>query len=220
MEEMLVVFTLNGRIKLLHILFTAILYFITPVYPEVFKIDLIAQGNSRMYNPESDQWLAKDDPDNSPIFQTTFIREKVEYLLEPDTISKVRIGITKILRAHYYYMEALSANNNPSRIIIGDFPCPEDCVPPDTLKEKEFSPTSGDNLFDVLDINNALDQFDDTNTDNPITYLVVRRAKRIDISPFMLTHVLFALTGQRKPDNSGTSPHLNENAFTSIKGIH
>src|SRR5687768_33234 len=98
---------------------------------------------SRNYDHINDS-LAPFTP--GEICKTTFIVEKIRYLLEVENLAKLHIGAIRLLdNKMYYLINALNSTNDIIRTIVGDYPCPDDCVPPENFT-KEFIVSSGENL--------------------------------------------------------------------------
>lgn len=129
---------------------------------------LYAQGNSERFVHGVDHFV-EYIPDT--ILKTSFLKEKIELLIASPNAQTIQIGVLKFNGVEYFTMYSLDNEGEILSGTIGDFPCPENCIPPESVIEKDsLNPGRLVHKFDVLDLRDILSHH------NEIKYLNVKRA--------------------------------------------
>lgn len=82
---------------------------------------------------DKDVWT-NPDLTSQDVIMTTFIKDKVYYLIDTPGIKFIKIGIIELgENIEYFTMSAIGENGKVLKAICGDYPCPDQCIPPAAL---------------------------------------------------------------------------------------
>lgn len=122
---------------------------------------------------------------NPPLMhKTSFEVQNVENLLSTANISFIRVIVkpwSSNANRNIFVMIACDSDGNDITELEGDFPCPQNCIPPDTM-------IPPNNTFDLDDLGAVLRK-------DGIKFVNVHFSKRPEFGGLMDTESIYAVTG-------------------------
>lgn len=154
----------------------------------IFTLTLFLSGYgqanySETYNYLTDRMLGIGETPDQTVCKTTFIREKIDTILKDSRVVKFQIQ-TEILpdNFQYYLVNAMDVNDKIIRTLVGDYPCPETCYPPETEVIPPFD------LFDRDDVSALLANYPSAK------YINIHSAKRVLGTSTVFSHAMYAVS--------------------------